>query len=182
MLDFSQHRDAFVQFIQQHRQRVYNTVLSMVQHEADAEEITQDVFVEVYQTAAGFRGDAAVTTWLYRIATNKCIDHIRKKTRKKRWGFTLPLYGRNTEEPGETADFHHPGIAAENREKAAFLFRALRQLPEKQRCAWVLYEMEQQDYRQISSVMDISVSSVESLLFRARQNLKKILEKYYPEP
>jgi RNA polymerase sigma-70 factor (ECF subfamily) len=184
MLDFSINRDAFNQFIQQHRQRVYQIVLPVVQNEADAEEITQDVFVEAYQTAANFRGDAAISTWLYRIAMNKCIDHLRKMKRKKRFAIFAPLFNPHTHEPtaGAGADFYHPGIAAENKEKAAFLFKALRQLPEKQQSAWVLFEMEQLDYRQIADILNCSQSSVESLLFRARQNLRKVLEKFYPGP
>src|ERR1051326_7093945 len=87
MLNFREDANAFRSFIADHRQRVFNVVLKRVQHMQDAEDITQDVFVDVYHQSAAFRGEAAVSTWLYRIAMNKCIDHLRKKQRRAKSGF-----------------------------------------------------------------------------------------------
>jgi RNA polymerase sigma-70 factor (ECF subfamily) len=158
---------------------VFNIVLNKVQQVEDAEEITQDVFIAVFRKPEAFRAESAVSTWLYRIAINKCIDHLRKKQSRGRWSITsLFSSGHNAAEPKE---FLHPGMLSENREKAGFLFKAMKQLPEKQHTAWVLSEMENLSYKDISEVMNVSVSSVESLLFRARQNLKKILSGMYPE-
>jgi RNA polymerase sigma-70 factor (ECF subfamily) len=169
MLNFRDDATAFRAFISEHQNRVFNAVLNMVQHQQDAEDITQDVFVDVYRKPGSFRGEAAVSTWLYRIAMNKCIDHLRRRQRR-RW------------EAGEkeATDFVHPGIVAENREKAIFLYKAMKQLPPKQNEAWVLSEMENLSYKEISEVMKLSVASVESLLFRARQNLRKILSELSP--
>ena len=179
MLNFREDATAFRSFIAEHRQRVFNVVLKRVQHLQDAEDITQDVFVDVYHKSSAFRGEAAVSTWLYRIAMNKSIDHLRKKQRREKgaWiGFFKP--GAT----GETVDtdFYHPGIAAENKEKSVVLFNAMRSLPEKQHTAWVLSEMENLSYKEITEVMNLSLSSVESLLFRARQNLKKTISGMYP--
>jgi RNA polymerase sigma-70 factor (ECF subfamily) len=84
MLNFREDATAFRAFIEAHQQRVYNLVLKMVQHVHDAEEITQDVFVDIYRKPDAYRGNAAISTWLYRIAMNKCIDHLRRQQRKKR--------------------------------------------------------------------------------------------------
>lgn len=156
----------------EHQHRVFNTVLNMVQNLHDAEEITQDVFVDVYKQPDAYRGEAAVSTWLYRIAMNKCIDHLRGRQRRK-WSIAGFFAGK----PREEREFNHPGVAAENRENAAIVFKAMKQLQSKQYAAWVLSEMEDLSYKEISEIMNVSVSSVESLLFRARKNLKKILEK-----
>lgn len=168
---------AFKDFVREHQDRVFHVVVNMVQQPEDAEEITQDVFVDVFRNPGAFRGEAQVSTWLYRIAVNKSIDHLRKKERRGRW---LGIWPSKDAEPG-TPDFVHPGIIAENREKATYLYRAMKKLPHKQQAAWVLSEMEQLPYREIAEVLKVSVSSVESLLFRARQNLKKILSGMYPE-
>lgn len=172
MLNF-QDESTFRAFIKEHQNMVFNVVLKMVQHVNDAEEITQDVFVDVYRKPEMFRGNASITTWLYRIAMNKSIDHLR---RKKKWSLFGPA--KNETEPLE---FFHPGVQTENREKAVFLFKAMKKLPAKQYEAWVLSEMENLSYKEISEVMNVSLSSVESLIFRARQNLRKILSGMYPE-
>ena len=175
MLNFRDDAAAFRAFIDEHKQKVFNMVLNRIQHWEDAEEITQDVFVDVYRNASSFRGKASVNTWLYRITMNKCIDHLRRKTVRKKWKFSSNAVHEN-----EAIDFYHPGIASENKEKAVVLFKAMRQLPEKQYTAWVLSEIENLSYQEISEVMNTSLSSVESLLFRARQNLRKILSQFAP--
>jgi RNA polymerase sigma-70 factor (ECF subfamily) len=174
MLNFQDDAAAFRAFIREHQDRVFNTVLKMVQQVSDAEEITQDVFVDVYRKSQVFQGQSAVSTWLYRVAMNKSIDHLRKKERKK-W-----FLGSAKDDKDEPADFFHPGIAAENREKATILFKAMKKLPASQHKAWVLSELENLSYKEISEVMELSLSSVESLLFRARQNLKKLISGMYP--
>src|SRR5258705_2498142 len=156
MLNFQDDAAAFRAFILEHQDRVFNTVLKMVQQVNDAEEITQDVFIDVYRKPGAFQGQSAVTTWLYRVAMNKCIDHLRKKEKKK-WFFSSAK-NDNT----EPAEFFHPGIAAENREKTAILFKAMKKLPVNQYKAWILSELENLSYKEISEGMGVSLSSVES--------------------
>lgn len=180
--NFQNNKEAFTAFIQLHQQLVMNTALGIVQNTEDAEEITQDVFVEVFQQHQHFKGESSVTTWLYRITTNKCIDHIRKKKTKKRFAFITNLFHQNTNEPiHDAGHFVHPGVMAENKEKAAILFKAIEQLPDKQKTAYVLYEIENLSYAEIAEILNSSISSVESLLFRSRQGLRKILETFYKQ-
>src|SRR6185295_9838510 len=115
MLNFRNDPTAFNAFIKEHQDRVYNIVLNKVQHVEDAEEITQDVFIAVFQKPEAFRGDAAVSTWLYRIAVNKCIDHLRKKQTRKRWSFTGLFSSGGSDEVNEPKEFIHPGILSENK-------------------------------------------------------------------
>lgn len=179
---FQNNKEAFAAFVQHHQQLVMNTALGIVQNKEDAEEIAQDVFVEVFEQHQHFKGESSVTTWLYRITTNKCIDHIRKKKTKKRFAFITNLFHQNSNEPlHDAGHFVHPGVLAENKEKAALLFKAIEQLPEKQKTAYVLYEIENLSYQEIAEILNSSISSVESLLFRSRQRLRKILETFYKQ-
>ena len=176
MLHFRDDDHAFSKFINEYQEQVFHIVLNMVQHTEDAEEITQDVFVDVFRKPDAFRGEAQVSTWLYRIAVNKSIDHLRKKQRRNRWMGIWPVKEQTPEPP----DFIHPGIIAENREKSVYLFRAMKQLPPNQHAAWTLSEIENLSYKDIAEVLNLSLSSVESLIFRARQNLRKILSGMHP--
>lgn len=176
---FTANEKAFRDFIQEHQPRVYNTALNILQNEQDAEEITQDVFVEAYNKAHTFKGESQVSTWLYRITTNKCIDHIRSKKRKKRFALLTQLFHDSGEPISDASDFVHPGVVAENKEKAAVLYKAIEQLPETQKVAFLLSETGGLNYGEISEILGTSVSSIESLLFRARKNLRKTLADYY---
>ena len=176
---FTASEKEFRDFIKEHQPRVYNTALNILQNAEDAEEITQDVFVEAYNKAHTFKGESQVSTWLYRITTNKCIDHIRSKKRKKRFAFLTELFHESGEPISDASDFVHPGILAENKEKAAVLYKAIQQLPETQKVAFLMSETEGLSYGEISEILAVSVSSIESLLFRARKNLRKILADVY---
>lgn len=158
---------------------VYNTALGIVQNEADAEDVAQEVFVQVYQSISSFKGDAKFSTWLYRITLSKAMDHLRKKKRKKRFAFVRSLFGEAGEVVIHPPDFHHPGVAMDNKENAAILFKAIAQLPDNQRIAFTLHKVEGLSYQEISEAMNTTVSSVESLLHRAKNNLKKWLQEYY---
>lgn len=172
-------RQAVQQFIDTYKSRVYNTILGMVQSEEDAEELAQDVFLKALNTLNSFEGKAQISTWLYRIAINTSLDHIKKKQRKKRFAFLVSI---NNDDEDNSAPhlphFIHPEWQLENKELGQNLFKAINQLAEKQKTALVLNKVEGLSYEQTAQVMDTTVSSVESLLFRARQNLKKILSNY----
>ena len=159
---------------------MYNTLIALVQNAQDAEELTQDVFVEVFRSATTFKGGSTLFTWMYRISVNKALDHLKYKKRQKRFAFLSSLFHPETNEPiAGASDFVHPGVVLERREQSAILFRAIGRLPDKQQSAFVLYELEGLSYTEISEVMQTSIPSVESLLFRARQGLRNQLEGWY---
>ncbi|TND09339.1 MAG: RNA polymerase sigma-70 factor, ECF subfamily [Bacteroidetes bacterium] len=170
---------AFRELFEAYRDRVYNTVLGFVGSEADAEDLTQDVFIEVFRSVARFRGDSKISTWLYRVAVNAALMHIRSRDRKARRARMVDWISFSKNEGRSALQFDHPGIRLENKEKAAVLFNALQKLPENQRTAWTLHKIEDLSYEEISGVMQTTLSSVESLMFRARQNLQKQLNQYY---
>lgn len=172
---------AFKSLVTNYQDLVYNTALGIVQNSEDAEDVAQEVFIQVYRSIDQFKGDARLSTWIYRITTTKALDHIRSRKRKKRFAFITSLFGPNDELVHEPVDFQHPGVALDRKEQAALLFRMIAQLPENQRIAFTLHKTEELNYQEIAEVMQLSVSAVESLLFRARQNLRKLLEKYYQQ-
>lgn len=157
--------------------KVYNTALAYLQDVPDAEEATQDVFIEVYHSAAKFEGRSSVSTWIYRITINKCVDRIRHKNRKKRFAFVSSL--SNT--IAEPVNFDHPGVQADNREKARYLFAAINQLPENQQTAFILKQVEGLPQKDVATIMDLNEKAVESLIQRAKQNLRKTLQEFYNE-
>ncbi|MFY7999296.1 MAG: RNA polymerase sigma factor [Candidatus Kapaibacteriota bacterium] len=163
---------------------VFNTALSYLRDRSEAEEITQDVFIEVFDSAKKFEGKSSVQTWIYRITVNKCLDRLRYLKRKKRFAQVQSLF-----QSGSTAlqydaaddDFEYPGIALERQENAKILFKALQHLPQQQQTAFILSFIEELPRQEVADVMQTSLKAIESLLQRAKGNLRTALEKYYPD-
>lgn len=170
---------AFKRLVDEWQDMVYNTAVGIVQNADDADDITQDVFIQVYQSVSSFKGESKFSTWLYRIVVTKSLDHLKRKKRKKRFGFVQSLFGVASEEEIHPEEFNHPGVLMENKEKANELFKALQQLPDNQRIAFTLHRLEAQKHQDIAEVMNMSVTAVESLIARAKGNLRKILKEYY---
>ena len=172
---------ALKDFLEQYQERVYNTALSFVKDVSDAEELSQDVFLTVWNSISGFKGESSLSTWVYRITVSKSLDLIRSKQRKKRFSFLTSLTTIQNEIKHHPVNWVHPGILQENKEKSAYLFRAIDQLPDSQKIAFTLSKLEQLSQKEIAEVMQIKEGAVESLLQRAKQNLKKYLEGIYDE-
>jgi RNA polymerase sigma-70 factor (ECF subfamily) len=170
---------AFKEFVETRQSLVYNTVLGFLQNAEDAEDVTQDVFIKIFESIGQFKGESALSTWVYRVAVTSALEFIRRKKRKKRFGFLSPILGEDNELTLDLPDFNHPGVALDNREKANMLFNAIKQLPENQQIAFVLNKVEGLSYQEVSAVMKTSLSAVESLLHRAKTNLKENLKNFY---
>lgn len=167
---------AFRQFYELFKDKVYNTCLSYLQDIPEAEEVLQDVFVEIYQSASKFRRQSSVSTWVYRITVNKCIDKVRYRNRQKRAAIIFGLFSKTTgEASSDFISFEHPGVLAENRETAKILFAAIRQLPEQQQAAFILKYIEGLTQKEIAEILNVSGKAIESLLQRAKTNLRKLL-------
>ncbi len=160
---------AFRQFYALFNEKIYNTAISYVQNEADAEEITQDVFLKIYQNALKFKGDAAVSTWVYRITVNTALNVVRKKNR-----FSFLKLGKAE---STIPDFDHPGILLEQKEDAKLLFAEIKTLPTNQQTAFILSLMEGLPRQEVATIMATTLKAVESLLQRAKKNLRAKLKK-----
>jgi len=170
-------KDSFEYLVNFHKQRIFNLIIGMTQNMEDTEDLTQDVFVEVFNSVCDFREDSSLHTWLYRIAVNKSLELIRKRNRKKRFGIVISIFGGK--EKLHIPDFEHPGVKLENKERAAVMFKAIEKLPVNQRTAFTLSKMEEFSYKEISEIMKVSIPTIESLLFRSKANLKKYLGNYF---
>lgn len=154
-----------------YNEKVFNTAISYLQSEQDAEEVTQDVFTSIYKNAGKFKGQASVSTWIYRITVNTSLNAIKKKKRSSFLSLSSIEY--------DTPDFDHPGILLENKENARALFKAINALPANQKTAFILSFIEDLQRQQVAEIMETSLKAVESLLQRGKKNLRKILEKTY---
>lgn len=170
---------AFKVLVETRQSLVFNTVIGFLQNAEDAEDVTQDVFVKIFESISQFKGESALSTWVYRVAVTTALEFLRRKKRKKRFGFLSPILGENNEPTLELPDFNHPGVTLDNREKSAMLFKAIRELPENQQTAFVLNKVEGLSYQEVAEVMKTSLSAVESLLHRAKTNLKELLKNFY---
>lgn len=171
---------AFKELVNRFQDKVYNTALGLLQHHTEAEDIAQEVFIQVYRSIHRFKGDSLLSTWIYRITLTKSLDLLRSKKRKKRFGFLSSLFADNNMPVHEPEDFNHPGVIHENKEDAAILFTVIDQLPEKQRIAFLLNKLEDLSYRDIAAILNTTESAVDSLLQRAKQNLRKKLNNMPP--
>ncbi len=172
---------AFKKLVENHQSLVVNTCYGLVHNREDAEDIAQDVFVEVYRNIQQFRADAKLSTWLYRIAVNRSLNHIRDN-KKHKWfqSFEDEAAAKNRElHQVRSSDSDEPEYDLENKQRAVILKEAIDSLPKNQKVAFTLSKYEELSYQEIAEVMDLSVSSVESLLFRAKKGLQNKLYKCY---
>ena len=174
---------AFRSLVEQYQDLVYNTALGVVQNESDAEDVAQEVFIQVFRSIGTFKSEAKLSTWIYRITTTRALDLLRARKSKKRFGLLKRLWETEEESPVENiSDFNHPGVSLERKEEAAQLITAIAQLPENQKVAFVLHKLEGLSYLEVAEVMGNTLPAVESLMHRARLNLRKILEKKISAP
>ena len=153
-------------------EKIYNTALSYTKSVEDAEEITQDVFVKIHKNATSFHGTSSLNTWVYRIVVNTSLNYLKKKKR-----FTL---FKNPISKNHPTDFEHPGVILENKENAIALYQAMECLPANQKTAFILSFIEELPRQEVADIMEISLKAVESLLQRAKSNMRSELEKIYP--
>ncbi|RXR19006.1 RNA polymerase sigma factor [Flavobacterium amnicola] len=170
----------FTSLYNQYSRLVYNVALNYLQNTEDAEEVTQDVFVKLYKALPQFKAESSLKTWIYRITINSCHDFIKQKNSKK-YFFVFGTKSNNTVEIENSTNFEHPGILLENKEHSEILFSVINQLAENQKTAFILSKLDGLSNPEISEIMQVSISSVESLIFRAKSNLKEKLALKFKE-
>ncbi|MBD3289489.1 sigma-70 family RNA polymerase sigma factor [candidate division KSB1 bacterium] len=170
----------FKSIVQAHQEKVRNTCFRFVKNPEDADDVAQEVFIQVYESLSRFRSEAELSTWIYRIAVNKSLDFIRRKKRKKRFARLVSLFG--FEEGKEDIELPVPGNPQsdlESRERKHILDWAIDRLPENQRTAITLSKIEGFSNKEIAKIMNLSLSAVEGLIHRAKKNLHDKLYKFY---
>ncbi|HZJ73763.1 MAG TPA: sigma-70 family RNA polymerase sigma factor [Perlabentimonas sp.] len=172
---------AFEEIVNRYQALVTKTCRGFVHSYADAEDIAQEVFIEVYQSLSKFRGESKFSTWVYRIAVNKSLNHIRKQQKHKTLRRIEDIFAPKDEmsKPRDIEDHYSPRAddRIEQDENKKMLRNAINRLPKNQRTAFVLNKYQDLAYKEIAEVMELTLSSVESLLFRAKRNLQSHLLK-----
>lgn len=167
----SGNQSAFKTLVEEHQQFVFTTCLGIVHNKYDADDLTQDVFIQAFHSIHSFRADAKLSTWLCRMAINKSLNFVRDNKRKQFFQSIVSVDENSLSD--ESSDFW--GAEKELEICSQKLHKAIDALPKKQRTAFVLCKYDEMSYKEIAEVMEISLSSVESLLFRARKSLQKKL-------
>jgi RNA polymerase sigma-70 factor (ECF subfamily) len=168
----------FEKLYHEYKTLVFNVALNYLQNIEDAEEITQDVFVKVYNSLEKFNQNSSYKTWIYRITINQCLDYIKHKNSQKRF-FIFGKKSQNDTEYLNATTFEHPGVLMENEEEATILFEVINTLSENQKTAFLLSKLDGLSNPEIAEIMKVSISSVESLIFRAKVSLQdKLSEKF----
>ncbi len=173
-------RAAFNEIVLKYKGKVYNFISRMVASALDAEDLTQETFIRAYLSIRSFQSRASLNTWLFRIATNLCIDYSRKQ---KTHIQPSSLSQQNESDDGET-EREIPDRAFDpqrlliNRELGKMVESALQGLPEKLRTVVLLYDMEGLSYEEIAAIVNCPLGTVKSRLFNARIALREKLSPY----
>lgn len=167
---------AFRTLVMRYQDRIYRTAFSLLRSAEEAEDVAQEVFVEVYQTVGQFRGDAALSTWLYRLATSRALQHRRRSATKKRFAYFTSLLGFDNQVLHDPPDHAHPQALLEGEQGLHLLLAHIGRLPGQQQVAFTLRHEQELSYEEIAAVLHTTTAAVESLLFRARQTLRRHLQ------
>jgi len=158
-----------------YKNTVFNVALQYTNNIQDAEEVTQDVFIKVFDNLNKFRKESELKTWIYRITINQSLDCIKSKKRQKR-SFIYSLFDSQLEsDKNQITDFNHPGITLENKEVLENLMQKIYTLPENQKTVIILLKIEDLSQKEVAEIMKLNEGAVESLFQRAKTSLKKLL-------
>ena len=164
----------FEKLVTAYEKNVYNIALRMVGDPDDAADMTQETFIKAYRALSGFRGDSKFSSWLYRIASNVCLDFLRSRSRH-------PQVSLSTVDEDDRATFELPDMRQNPEEQLMkklgmeAVRRGLEQLPEQQRQILVLRELGGLSYAELAQTLGLEEGTVKSRIFRARKRLCALL-------
>jgi len=159
----------------EHYKMVFNLALHYVQNIEDAEEITQDVFVKVFDNLHTFKKQSSLKTWVYRITINQSLDFIKGKKAQKS-NFLSSIFSINDSNfKFQPSNFNHPGIELEQKEACQKIFEAINQLSDNQKTALILLKIEDKSQAETAEIMNLNIKALESLFQRAKNNLEILL-------
>ena len=176
-------QSAFDELTKKHYQRVCNILFHTLGASPNIDDLAQEVFIKAYYALRRYRGESALSTWLYRITVNVALDELRREKRKRLFSFTRSGEDglSESELAGSVAGGEGSDVAAERGELYEILRRGLKRIPEKHRLVFVLREIEGYSYSEIADMVSCSVGTVKSRLFHARLKLRRYLEPYLKE-
>ncbi len=168
-------KTAFTELVSIYASKVTNTCYRFFLDKQDAEDISQEVFIEIYQSIRHFKGDAKLSTWIYRIAVSKSMDEIKRRNRKKRFE-SIGKHLHLDEFANWISGGHMPDERINEKDKMKEVMQALNTLAENQRIAYTLSKIEGYGNKEIAEIMKTSTLAVESLIYRAKKKVSKALE------
>jgi RNA polymerase sigma-70 factor (ECF subfamily) len=170
-------RNMFRKLVERYQPMVFRTCMGFLHHKDDADDLTQEVFIQTYQTLSGFKGDASFSTWIYRISVNASLNKIRKSQKNQLLQRLESVFGGDTikEYSFPIPDTENPENILIRSEHRAWVQRALNSLPENQRTAIVLSKYDDLPQKEIAAIMNMTEGAVEALIQRAKANLREKL-------
>lgn len=173
-------RKSFTALYDKFYPQVFKTAFGYLNNNFDADEIVQDVFIEVHRSVGRFNHKSGLSTWIYRITVNKSLDRLRFQKSAKRFSFfSAILFNEDNRLTENIADTSNHGLDADNKELEKIIRKAMDTLPETQRTAFVLTQVEDLSGKEVAEIMKTTGKAVESLIQRAKANLRKELGKIY---
>ncbi len=166
-------QSAFKELFDNYKDYIFNICYRMTGNIHDAEDVTQEVFIKILRSIGNFRGDAGLSSWIYRIAVNTCLNRERRKRFTRLISLDFIMEEHSAPDPYDKSQ--DPYAKLEQAEKERLVQEAIQSLPARQKTAVILSRYEDLSYRQVAEVMGVSVPAVESLLHRAKNNLSKKL-------
>lgn len=165
-------RDKYRFIVEKYQSMIFRTVMGFLHDKDEADDVTQEIFINTYQSLAKFKGDALFSTWIYRIAVNASLNKVRKASKSLR---IQALLGMDKLKPLEIPETENPENIIIREEHHQWIKHALNSLPESQRIAIVLSKYDDLPQKKIAEIMNISEGAVEALIQRAKANLRKKL-------
>lgn len=169
---------AFRSLIEKYKKLVYSTAYRLVRNHPDSEDIFQEVFLEVYKSYPSIKNESDLTMWLYKVSYHKSVSFLRKKNPAKA-NHQPENIGITETPPNGYVDDHTPIKKLEQEEAVILLFRYIDELPENQKKVLLMHKFEGLSQKEISGMLNLSVTSVESLIYRAKKNLELKLTNMY---
>lgn len=161
-------RSAFEELVKRHQRQIYALALKMIKNHDDAADIAQDVFLKAYEVLGTFQKKSSFHTWLYRIAVNFCINHLRRDKRK--YHIELETY-HAVQSPKALQNMNILEVQEE-------LNKAIQRLPEKQQTTVLLRACDGLPYKEIAKILDCSIGTVKANYFHAVKNLRRLMKRY----
>ncbi|MFC1554559.1 sigma-70 family RNA polymerase sigma factor, partial [candidate division KSB1 bacterium] len=169
-------QEAYTLLLKKYRGAIYSLIFKMVQSRGEAEDLVQETFIKAFSALASFNDEYAFSTWLFKIASNNCIDHLRKK-RLKTLSLDKPTESKDGTMPKDLPDsIINPEMQLIENEKQSMIDLAIQDLPKKYRIAIIMRHKEEKSYEEISEALEIPLGTVKARIFRAREKLKKYLK------